>query len=70
MLTDGVMVCERFSKGFFAINKTGRDFEQQIHFSSLNGSYSDLFDKENLLVEDKKCLIKVPARGVKMFLAT
>jgi len=62
-VSDGVMVVERLSKGFFAINKTANLIEIDINFSSLNGTLRSLFSNDSIHIGANNYSLKLSPRS-------
>lgn len=62
-VSDGVIVVERLSKGFFAINKTAYPVEIEVNFSSLNGTLRSLFTDDIIHIEANNYSLGISPRS-------
>lgn len=62
-VSDGLIVCERISKGFFAINKTAHPIEIEVIFKSLDGFFKNLFSNEDFAIKEGRCNIMLDGRS-------
>ena len=67
-VTDGAMVVERKSIGFFAINKTSHTETYQVTFATLDGVFRDLFTGTSITIAGRNGIITIPPRSKMMFL--